>query len=139
MSGVRLLDKQLEERVQHVFDSYCKRVLKNAANDYYEEVARRSKHEILLEDCWGLPCTRDQYSCDARVYQVFGVDIPIVDGAVVDALEELPPTSQIIVLASCCVGLPDRVVAERLNLVRRTVAYRRSRALLELRRILSNE
>lgn len=137
MSGVKLLDEQFEERVRHVFDSYCKRVLKNAANDYFEEVARRSKHEILLEDCWCLPCATDQYSCDARVYQVFGVDIPIADSAIIDALEALSPTSQIIVLASCCVGLPDRIVAERLNLVRRTVAYRRSRALLELRRRLS--
>lgn len=130
------MENQREDRIKHVFDSFCRRVLKNAANDYYDEIRRRSKHEIPLEECWDLPNTLDRYFDDAQVYYVFGMKVPITNCSVVDALNALSADNRVIVLASCCIGLPDRVVAERMHLVRRTVAYRKARALSELRRVL---
>lgn len=133
------MDKQYEDRIQHVFDSYCRRVLKNAANDYYDEVERKGKHEILLEECWNTPYSFDRYTIDAHVYRVFGEDVVIENCAVVEALNTLPADNRLIVLAAYCVGLPDRVVAERMHLIRRTVAYRKARTLSELRRMLKDE
>lgn len=132
------MDKLKETRLRHAFDSYCKKVLRNAANDYYDEITRRHRHEVLLEDCRDIPYTTDLYFREAYVYRVFDAEIPISDHALADALNTLSSDNRTIVLASYCMGLPDRVVAEQLNLVRRTVAYRRSKALLELRGWLSN-
>ena len=47
--------------------------------------------------------------------------------------------NRIIILAACVIGLPDRVIAERLHLVRRTLTYRKAKLLDELRRLLSDE
>ena len=132
------MDKQREDRIQHVFDSFCRRVLKNAANDYYDEIGRRSKHEVPLEDCWILPLSLDSYFDDAQIYTVFDTEIPITNCLIIDALNTLSVENRVIVLAACCIGLPDRIVAERLHLVRRTVAYRKARAISELRRVLAD-
>lgn len=116
-----------------LFDSYCKRVLKNAANDYYEELCRRQRREIPLDELWDTPSYTPHY---CHVYNVFGVAIRIHDADLISALDALPADTRTIILASYCVGLSDKAVAERLHLVRRTVAYRRLRALEVLRRAL---
>jgi DNA-directed RNA polymerase specialized sigma24 family protein len=122
------------ESIQHVFDGYCKRVLQNAASDYFEALGRRKDREVLIDDYGGLPGTVDQYPCDIHVYRVFDTEVTITSYTVVEALNALPLDRRQIVLAACCVGLPDRIVADRMQLVRRTVTYRKAKALEEMRR-----
>lgn len=116
-----------------VFDCYCKHVLRNSAYDYYRELKRRRAVEVCFEACWDLPPIRDTYLSDYSYYNVFGVEIPIAREDVVCALNRLPDSYRTIVLGAYCLDLPDRVLADRLHLVRRTVAYRRLRALELLR------
>lgn len=134
-----LLDKEQGEHLQHVFDSFCKRVLRNAANDYYDSIESRRKHEVLLEDYWMVPHTVDRYVIDCAVYRVLGEDIQFTDASIIAALNSLSEENRIIILAACVIGLPDRVIAERLHLVRRTLTYRKAKLLDELRRLLSDE
>lgn len=133
------MDKQYEEHIQHKFDSYCRTVLRNAARDYFDELRRRETHEVPLEECWELPYTVDRYLGDTQVYKVFDAEIPITDSSIAEALDALSNDNRIIVLAAYCMGLPDRVVADRLHLVRRTVAYRRLSTISKLRSLLKNE
>lgn len=124
---------------EYIFDSYCKRVLRNAANDYYAELSRRQSHEVPLEHDSTPPiATRDEYFYENYVFRVFDAGVAICNPDLLDALYSLSDTSRLIVLAVHCVGMSDREVADRLDLVRRTVAYRRQQALRSLRRYLSH-
>lgn len=133
------MDKERDEHLRHVFDSFCKRVLRNAANDYYDSLESRRKHEVLLEDYWRIPHTVDHYVTDSTVYHVMGEDIQFTDSSIIAALNSMSEENRIIVLAACVIGLPDRVIAEQLHLVRRTLTYRKAKLLSELRRLLSSE
>ena len=39
-----------EEHIRHTFDAFCKKVLRNEARDYLDEVARRRNREIPFSD-----------------------------------------------------------------------------------------
>ena len=39
-----------KKRKQHVFDSYCKTILRNKARDYYEHLKLKRQNEISLSD-----------------------------------------------------------------------------------------
>ena len=40
-----------EEHIQHSFDAFCKKVLRNEARDYQDELARRRNREISFPIC----------------------------------------------------------------------------------------
>lgn len=134
-----MLDNEHDEHLQHVFDSFCKRVLRNAANDYFDYVGSRRKYEVLLEDCWSVPYTVDRYVIESAVYRVLGEDIRFTDSSIIAALNALSEESRTIILAACVMELPDRVIAEHLHMVRRTLTYRKAKLLSELRGRLSDE
>ena len=37
-----------EEHIRHTFDAFCKKVLRNEARDYLDEIARKRSREISL-------------------------------------------------------------------------------------------
>ena len=39
-----------EEHIQHTFDAFCKKVLRNEARDYLDEQARKRNREISFSD-----------------------------------------------------------------------------------------
>ena len=39
-----------EEHIQHTFDAFCKKVLRNEAQDYLDELARKRNREISFSD-----------------------------------------------------------------------------------------
>ena len=121
-----------------MFDSFCRRVLQNAANDYFDSISRRRKHEILIDDYWSLPYTLDKYSLDQKTYDVLGESVMFTDACIIAALNSLSEENRTIVLAACVCGLPDREIAEHLNVVRRTLTYRKAKLIKELRRLLAD-
>lgn len=121
-----------EETVCHVFDSYCKTVLRNCLKDYYKEQVARRKYEMLAQaqtDTY----TYDVYFANAHFFRVQEFCVPICRDDLVHALLRLPEDNRYILLLSCCVGLSDREIANRMHMIRRTVAYRRARTLLLMR------
>lgn len=122
--------------MQHLFNSYCRKVLQNAANDYYDSLIRRRKRETLIDDCGSLPIVTDTYDVDSTTYIVFGEEVKFTDPSIVDVLNQLTEDGRTIVLAAYVLDLPDRVIAERLHMVRRTVAYRRLHLLQDVREAL---
>lgn len=131
-----MLDIKREKHVRHVFDSFCKRVLQNAANDYFDSISRRRKHEIPIGDNWSVPYTMDKYVLDQETYDVLGESVRFTDPSIILALNSLSEENRTIVLAACVCGLPDREIAEHFNVVRRTLTYRKAKLIKELRRLL---
>lgn len=127
-----------EEHIQHTFDSYCKRVLHNAACDYYSTQNHKTAREVYLEDCFEEAFCEDTYFRTWHVYRIYGYEVLLANQDVVEALNKLATDKRDIVLLTCCLGLPDREVAQLIQMARRTVAYKRIHALQELRGYLSD-
>lgn len=125
-----------EQRICKTFDNFCKRVIRNAARDFFRCLSTRVKHTVPLEQVRSaLPCT-DTYFYDPRCFRVFDYEIVITRKHLADALLTLTRDKLNVILLTCCADLPDREVAQMLRVVRRIVAYKRAKALQELRRAL---
>lgn len=119
-----------EEHKKHTFDTYCKRILKNESSDYHRRLNVLMKHEIPLSE---LPqeilqqlAVWDEYFKDTYRFEAKGFEIFVADG-----LE--------IVLLYYFLGMSDPEIAAHLNLVRRTVAYRRTSSLQELKKYMEGK
>jgi RNA polymerase sigma factor (sigma-70 family) len=134
---------QNNNHVRHEFDSYCKKVLKGAARNYFAKQRRRGEKEVPLSglsasELSGL-VTFDVYPIDTTVFDVQGEQVGILNGDLADALAKLSGERRDIVLLSFFMGLTDEEIAKRMDIVRRTVAYRRAATLRELKKIMEGE
>jgi RNA polymerase sigma factor (sigma-70 family) len=132
-----------EEDKRHAFDSYCKKVLKYAARTYYGKLRERGEREVTFSDMTarelaGL-AVEDEYFTDEYVFTVFGESIGVSDSELGEALTALPADRREIVLMSYFFDMTDREIAEKLNMARRTVAYRRTSSLQELKKFMESE
>ena len=129
-----------EEQKQHTFDSFCKKTLKLNAREYYRRLTRRREREVSISEMSTQDLARlsvvDTYFKDAFRFNVLGHDIAISDEQLAEALNELPADRRDIILLAFFLGMNDREIAEQLDLVRRTVAYRRTKTLQELKNLL---
>lgn len=127
-----------EERIQHQFDSYCKKTLRLTARDCWRRIRRRREREIVLselseQDLAKLAVT-DEYFKDAYSFSVLGYEIAVSDIELAEALTALPADRRDIILLAYFLDMNDREIAERLNLVQRTVNYRRTSTLQEIKK-----
>ena len=65
-----------------------------------------------------------------------GYDITVSDEQIAEALNALPSDRRDIILLAYFLDMADKEIAECLNLVRRTVAYRRTSTLQELKKFM---
>ena len=70
-----------EEHIRHTFDAFCKKVLRNEARDYLDELARRRSREISFSE---LPVevmeqlsVCDDYFAEDRTFDVLGYIVQI--------------------------------------------------------------
>ena len=78
----------------------------------------------------------DEYFKDAYSFNVLGYDITVSDLSLAEALDTLPADRRDIILLSYFLDMNDREIAQRLNLVQRTVNYRRTSTLQELKKFM---
>jgi RNA polymerase sigma factor (sigma-70 family) len=132
-----------EEHIQHIFDSYCKKLLKREAINIQRHMKWRSEREITFSamstrELAGLAAT-DEYFKDAYIFDILGEDVGVSDSDLAGALGELSADRREIVLMSFFFDMTDKEIAERLNMTRRTVAYKRTSSLKELKKIIESE
>jgi RNA polymerase sigma factor (sigma-70 family) len=129
-----------EERIQHQFDSFCKTILKYAARDHYRKIKRRRERETvfteLSEQDFAKLSVTDEYFKDAFSFSVLDYDVAVSDELLAKALNTLPADRRDIILLAYFLDMNDREIAERLYLVRRTVARYRANTLQELQKIM---
>lgn len=129
-----------EEQKQHTFDSFCKKTLKLNAREYYRRLTRRREREVSIselstQDLARLAAT-DEYFKDGYSFSVLGQVVSVSDEQLAEALTALSTDRRKIILLAFFLGMNDREIAEQLDLVRRTVAYRRTKTLQELKNLL---
>lgn len=129
-----------EEHIQHTFDAFCKKVLRNEARDYLDEIMRRHKREISFSE---LPveameqfATYDRYFAEGNTFNVLDCSICVEDDELAKAIANLPSDKRDIILLFYFCDMPDSEIAKVLNMVRSSVAYRRTSTLKLLKKLI---
>lgn len=131
---------QHEEHKQHTFDCFCKRSLKYEAYNAYREIRRRQQRQINFselrsEDMEQLAVC-DSYPSECAAYAVGDEVIHIQSDRLADALNTLSKEYREILLMYFYLGMPDREIAEHLDISRRTANTHRRRAFQELQALM---
>ena len=131
-----------EKAVGHCFDSYCKKILKYRLINWHRERKRQSEREVTFSDMsmreYASLAVSDEYFAGEYLFCVLGKTIVVSNADLAKALSTLPADKLEIVLMSYYLDMNDREIAERLNMVRGTVNYRRNRTLENLKQIIES-
>lgn len=129
-----------KKTVRHQFDSFCRKVLREEARDYARDLARQCEREVSLSGLSEEEMARlyvlDEYPSEQFHFDVQGYDIAVKDERLADALGALSNDKRDIVLLAYFLDMTDQEIADRLNVVRRTVQYRRASSLKEMKKRL---
>ena len=132
-----------EQRIQNQFGGFCVKVLKNEARYIQREYARRREQEKSLDDLTAneleQTASRDHYFNDEHVFEVMGIPVVVTGNLLADAIAQLPEEKRNVILLSYFLGMSDREISERMNVVRQTISKRRLVTLKELRKYLIKE
>lgn len=75
---------------RHAFDSFCKKLLKNEARDYYDELKRQRRKEKTFSDLSAKEMkplyTVDKYFITEQIFNVLGLDVIVTDDVIAEAL-----------------------------------------------------
>ena len=133
----------LELRIQNQFGAFCTKVLKNEARYIQREYARRRDQEKSLDDLTASELEQtavwDKHFMDEHVFEVQGLPVVVTGNLLADAIARLPGGKRDVILLSYFLGMSDREISERLNVVRQTISKRRLTTLKELREYLIKE
>ena len=128
---------------QHAFDCYCKKILKNEAYNIQKEYARLREKEIsfdeLSEKEQETLSVSDEYFAEEYVFDVLDSKIPVRNEHLANALQSLSERKRDIIILSYFLDMTDKEIAVKLNMVRKTVQYHRTKSLQELRKRLEEE
>ena len=129
-----------KKTVRHQFNSFCRKVLREEARDYIRELMRWAAHKVPLSELSEEQMERlyvlDEYPSEAIHFDVQGYDVAINNEKLADALTALPDEKRDIVLLAYFLDMNDQEIADKLNMVRRTVQYRRTSSLKEIKQRL---
>ena len=127
-----------KKTVRHQFDSFCKKILREEGRNYIKEMSRRSDKEVNLsglseEQLPQLNAT-DIYPSDFYHFEVQGYPVYVSDDRLAAALSTLTDEKRDILLLSFFFDLTDKEIADKLNMVQRTVQRRRASSLEEMKK-----
>ena len=132
-----------EQSKRHAFDSFCKKILKHEARDYYDELKRQRGRETTFSDLSAKEMeqlyTEDKYFVIEQVFNVLGLDVIVTDDVIAGALQSLPERKRDIILLSYFLELSDREIGDKLNMLRSTVQYQRTSTLQQLKNFMEGD
>ena len=133
----------VEPRIQNQFGAFCVKVLKNEARYIQREYTRLRDQEKSLDELTASELEQtavwDKHFMDECVFEVQGLPVVVNGNLLADALAQLPEGRRDVILLSYFLGLTDREISKKLNVVHQTVSKRRRVALKELREYLMKE
>ncbi len=127
-----------KEKIEHEFDYFCKRVLKNEARDYYRKINRLNEVSISLlshAELEGLSVL-PKVDIYCEKFEVDGIVVTVTDYDLVQCLKQLPDKQRNIILLYYFLEMTDDEIARKLETVRQTVQYRRHASLKLMKRII---
>jgi len=138
--GENVKSNSHEQDKRHAFDSFCKKILKHEARDYYDELKRQRGRETTFSDLSAKEMkqlyTEDKYFAIEQIFNVLGLDVIVTDCVIAEALESLPERKRDIILLSYFLELSDREIGDKLNMLRSTVQYQRTSTLQKLKKFM---
>ena len=141
--GENMKPSNHEQSKRHTFDSFCKKILKNEARDYYDELKRQRKKEKSFSDLslkeMDQLYTVDKYFVTEQIFNVLGLDVIVTDDVIAGALDNLPEQKRDIILLSYFLELSDREIGDKLNMLRSTVQYQRTRTLQMIKTFMEGD
>ena len=125
---------------QKMFDSYCKRILKNEAIDCFREIQKHRQREIFFSELsereWKQLYMEDEYNLDTCNFRVQGYDVEVKDALIAEALKFLSEKKREVVLMAYYLDMSDTEIAKLLNLRQSTIHYHRTSSLKTLKEYL---
>ena len=125
------------------FDTYCKAVLRNEAQNHLRDLSRQRNHETqfsaLSQYEMDKLCTVDEYPSDSILFTAYGCTLHIRDELVADAFASLPEQEQDILILHCVLELADGEIGSLVGMSRSAVQRHRTKALNELRKRLEDD
>jgi len=129
-----------KESVRHIFDSYCKKILRQENADMQRSEVRRRARECsfseLPSEILAKLCYDDVHPVE---FEVCGYHIPVNDDRLAAALTKLLREKRDVILLSYFMDMSDREIGELLDMARRTVQHRRTDTLAELRKRMEDD
>lgn len=132
-----------EEHIRHTFDAFCKKVLRNEARDYLDSVARIRSKEIFFSE---LPVevmeqlsVCEKYFINEKTFDVLDYAVYIDNDDLAEAVAALPVEKRDIILLSYFLDMSDYEIARELNMIRRSVTYRRTSTLKLLKELIGGK
>lgn len=135
-----MTQEELQAYHEHSFDAFCKKIIKHAAADAHRESKRRRNSEIDIDD----PVieflhslhTKDTYTTYCKIFLVRGIEVPVKDEQIAEALQYLMPNKRAVVLLSFFGDYSDTEIAAILGVANSTVNARKKAGLNRLRELL---
>ena len=132
-----------EQSKKHAFDSFCKKILKHEARDFYDELKRQRSREVSFSELSAKQLeqiyTEDQYFATEQIFNVLGLDVSVTDEDIAESLKSLSEIRRDIILLSYFLDLTDREIGDKLNMLRATVQDQRTRALQRLKKFMEGD
>lgn len=130
-----------KKTVRHQFDSFCRKILREEARDYMKHIAWLSNNEVTISELSEEQMTQlyavDDHPSEQFRFRVQEFGVMVKDEKLANALITLIDEKLDIVLLAYFLDMTDQDIADQLNLVRRTVQYKRICSLEEMKQRLS--
>ena len=130
-------------RIQNQFGAFCAKVLKNEARNICREYAHLHDREKSLDGMTAAELEQtaalDRYFEGEHTFDVLGVPVVVCGDTLAGALARLPEGKRAVILLTYFLGMTDREIGQRLNVVHQTISKRRLTALKELRGYMTEE
>ncbi|MDY6441360.1 sigma factor-like helix-turn-helix DNA-binding protein [Enterococcus avium] len=132
-----------ETHIQHMFDSFCKKVVRNEAFNIQKKDAIFRQRQISMEMLEQKGLGTEFYYSDSKLngngnFPILGIEISIGNEALANAIEQLTSVRQEIILMSFFIGLNDREISEIVGKSLGSIWYQRQEALEDLNRVLGD-
>lgn len=134
----KIATREYEQKtVEHQFDSFCKKILKGELINYKREIQRKQKSETSIHEISDFK-TVDFRELDYNVISCYGEKFILKNDLLYYSLKKLHKEKLDIILLFYFLEMTDQEIGQALKIIRRTVNYKRNRALKELRKFMED-
>jgi len=127
--------EKTKKRIEHKFDTYLKKVARNAKKDFLKLQSSRYENEISLDS---FPyeseqfSVTDEYFADENLFVVEGLEIPTGSESMTNFVSILSEKQRNIILLYYVAEFTEEDIAQKLSISRREESYQKDLAHYEI-------
>ncbi|WP_240318248.1 RNA polymerase sigma factor, partial [Enterococcus faecium] len=131
------MNHSLDSHITHMFDSFCKTVIRNEVRNINKQYSRIRRRQVSLsqipKDILDGFQVRDCSIENSELYSIFGMKLIVSDLTLSEGINYLPEQKKKIILLYYFAGFNDREIGEVLQMSVGGIWYQRKEAEDELR------